>query len=76
MEWLGTNSIPFAIIFTKTDKLKKGEWDRNFKVYSSKMMETWAEMPEYFTTSSLHKTGAEEVLEYIDTINESLKTQS
>ena len=76
MEWIGTNSIPFAIIFTKTDKLKKGEWDRNFKVYSSKMMETWAEMPEYFTTSSLHKTGAEEVLEYIDTINESLKTQS
>ena len=30
MEWLGTNSIPFAIIFTKMDKLKKGEWEKNF----------------------------------------------
>jgi GTP-binding protein len=76
MEWLGINSIPFAIIFTKTDKLKKGAWDRNFKAYSSKLMETWAEMPDYFTTSSLHKTGAEEVLEYIDQINENLKSEN
>ena len=72
MEWLGTNSIPFAIIFTKMDKLKKGEWEKNFNVYQNKMLESWAEMPQYFTTSSLHKTGAEDVLNYIDTINASL----
>ncbi len=72
MEWLGTNSIPFAIIFTKMDKLKKGEWEKNFNVYQNKMLESWAEMPQYFTTSSLHKTGAEDVLNYIDAINASL----
>lgn len=72
MEWLGENGIPFAIIFTKLDKLKKGAWDRNLKVYQAKMLETWEVMPEFFTTSSLHKTGSETVLEYIHGINESL----
>lgn len=72
MEWLGLNSIPFSIIFTKLDKLKKGAWERNLKIYKEKMLETWAEMPDYFTTSALHKTGAKEVLEYIDNINNSL----
>ena len=72
MEWLGTNGIPFSIIFTKLDKLKKGAWERNLNVYRNKMMETWEEMPTFFTTSSLHKTGSDEVLEFIDSINESL----
>lgn len=72
MEWLGTNGIPFSIIFTKLDKLKKGAWERNLNVYRNKMMETWEEMPAYFTTSSLHKTGSDEVLEFIDSINTSL----
>ncbi|MDB2342006.1 ribosome biogenesis GTP-binding protein YihA/YsxC [Flavobacteriaceae bacterium] len=73
MEWLGENFIPFSIIFTKADKLKPIARDRNIKAYTEKMLETqWEELPPIFVTSSLHKTGGEEILNYIHYLNESL----
>lgn len=70
MEWLGTNYIPFAIIFTKADKLKPKAINRKVDEYLTKMREgLWEEVPPYFITSSLHKTGVEEVLTYIDQLN-------
>lgn len=70
MEWLGTNYIPFAIIFTKSDKLKPKAINRKVDEYLTKMREgLWEEVPPYFITSSLHKTGVEEVLTYIDQLN-------
>lgn len=74
MEWLGTNYIPFAIIFTKADKLKSLARERNIKHYLEKMKEEmWEETPPHFITSSLHKTGVEEVLTYIDQLNTEFK---
>lgn len=70
MEWLGTNSIPFVMIFTKTDKLKKGEIDRKVEAYNNRMLEIWEELPGQFTTSSLKKHGREEILEFILDTNE------
>ena len=73
MEWLGENFIPFSIIFTKADKLKPIARDRNIKAYTEKMLETqWEELPPIFVTSSLYKTGGEEILNYIHSLNESL----
>jgi GTP-binding protein len=73
MEWLGENQIPFSIIFTKADKLKPAARERNIKAYTEKMLATlWEELPPIFITSSLHKTGGEEILEYIHSLNESL----
>ena len=73
MEWLGENFIPFSIIFTKADKLKPIARDRNIKAYTEKMLETqWEELPPIFVTSSLQKTGGEEILNYIKSLNESL----
>ncbi|MEK9613132.1 MAG: ribosome biogenesis GTP-binding protein YihA/YsxC [Flavobacteriaceae bacterium] len=73
MEWLGENSIPFAIIFTKADKLKPQAIERNIKNYSTKMLETqWEEMPPFFVTSSLNKTGGDEILEYVDSLNQKI----
>ena len=70
MEWLGTNYIPFAIIFTKADKLKPLTRERNIANYLAKMkQDMWEETPQHFTTSSLHKTGVDEVLVYIDQLN-------
>ena len=72
MRWLGENHIPFSIIFTKSDKLKPKVIERNIKEYSEKMLANhWKKMPQTFTTSSLHKTGGEEVLKYIYSLNES-----
>ena len=73
MEWLGENYIPFSIIFTKVDKLKPAARERNINAYTQKMLETqWEELPPIFVTSSLHKTGGEEILEYIHSLNQSL----
>jgi len=69
MEWLGINSIPFAIVFTKSDKLKPEEVAANVEKYKLKMLENWEEMPPYFISSSVNATGREEILSYIREIN-------
>lgn len=69
MEWLGENEIPFAIIFTKLDKLTNTE-KRNFTTaYSKEMLKTWEEMPSYFISSAVDNTGRDEILDYIGEIN-------
>ena len=70
MQWLGENYIPFSIVFTKADKLKPAARERNINNYTNKMLETqWEELPPIFITSSLHKTGSEEILTYINLLN-------
>ena len=73
MNWLGVSSIPFSIIFTKSDKLSVGKAQQNVNAYIKKMLETWEEMPPYFVTSAENRTGRDEVLDYIEQINKSLK---
>lgn len=72
MEWLGENEVPFAIVFTKSDKLSPTRLRENMQVYRDKMLEVWEEMPSCFITSSEEKTGKEELINYIESINESL----
>ena len=70
MEWLGTNEIPFAIIFTKADKLKPATIGKQVEAYLEKMVEgAWEEPPTHFVTSSSNYMGREELLGFIDGIN-------
>jgi len=69
MEWLGENEIPFAIVFTKADKLSAGRLGLNIKAYKEKLLETWEELPPVFVTSAEKGTGREELLGYIEEIN-------
>ena len=73
MEWLGENGVPFSIIFTKIEKISKGRLQENLKAYQEKLLETWEELPPILLSSSEKKDGREEILDYIDTINKSLK---
>ena len=73
MEWLGENAIPFAIVFTKADKLGTGRLQMNIEAYREKLLETWEEIPPIFITSSEKGQGRDELLNYIEAINESLK---
>jgi len=70
--WMGSNGIPFSLVFTKADKLKPKALERNIAHYLEVLSETWEELPPHFISSSLHHTGREEILEYIDEINSSL----
>jgi len=73
MEYLGESEIPFAIIFTKADKIGKTKVASNIAAYKKQMLaNNWAEMPQYFITSSLEATGRDTILEYIDQINEDI----
>lgn len=72
MEWLGENGVPFSIIFTKTDKISKGRLKQNLEAYQAKMLETWEELPPMFVSSSEKKEGRDEILDYIEEINNSL----
>ena len=73
MQWLGEYQIPFSIIFTKSDKLKPKTIERNILHYQSVLREKWEELPQHFITSSTKFEGKEELLNYIDSINLSIK---
>ena len=69
INYLGESGIPFAIIFTKIDKISGSKLNENVTKYKAKLLETWEELPPVFYTSTLHKKGKEEVLNYIEEIN-------
>lgn len=73
MEYLGTRQIPFSILFTKADKLKPNALERNIETYKSILLETtWEEFPNYFISSAASGVGQDEILAYIDEINQNL----
>ena len=70
MTFLGENGIPFCIVFTKTDKLKLSELNKNLQFYNKTMTQTvWESMPQHFVTSASNKSGKEELLGFIDELN-------
>ena len=73
IEWLGVSSIPFAIIFTKADKLTPNKARQAVEDYKKTLLETLEELPPIFLTSAEKREGRDEVLQYIDDINRSLK---
>ncbi len=70
INWLGENGVPFAIVFTKLDKMSKNTGERNVRMYLDKLKESWEELPPVFMTSSEDGRGREELLNYIDELNQ------
>jgi GTP-binding protein len=68
INYMGESGIPFAIIFTKTDKLTKNELSKSLAQYKKKLLDWWEELPPLFVTSAEKGNGKEEVLEYIGEI--------
>lgn len=72
IQWLGSSSIPFAIVFTKADKLSATKANQNVEAYKKVLSETWEELPPIFITSAEMKQGRDEILDYIEQINKEL----
>ena len=70
MEWLGENGVPFAIVFTKIDKLSRTAAEKNIEDYKRRLLEHWEELPPIFITSSETGLGREELLDYIEELNQ------
>ena len=73
IDWLGRSSIPFAIVFTKADKLSAAKVIQQVEAYKQTLLQTWEELPPLFITSAEKKQGRDELLSYIEGINNSLK---
>jgi GTP-binding protein len=65
IEFLGTNGVPFSIVFTKADKLTPNQALKKVNDYKSALLSTWEELPPVFVTSATNRTGKDELLEYI-----------
>lgn len=74
-KFLGGHGIPFALIFTKADKLNAPEIQRNISLFQQKMLEDWEELPPVFITSSEKKRGKEAILAFISVANADFQQQ-
>ena len=72
IRWLGENGVPFALVFTKADKLGRVRLKENVEAYKNRLLEEWEELPPVFVTSSETGLGGEELTEYIEELNNSL----
>ncbi len=65
LHFLGSNRVPFALVFTKTDKITPMQVRQNIDQYKKTLLESWESLPPVFLTSALHKKGRGELLEFI-----------
>ena len=68
IQWAGGKDIPLGLIFTKIDKLKRNELEKNMKHYKEVLLSHWEELPTIILTSSEVKQGKDELLDLIEDI--------
>ncbi|MDA7658258.1 ribosome biogenesis GTP-binding protein YihA/YsxC [Akkermansiaceae bacterium] len=67
LAWLIEAQLPFALIFTKTDKSKPKLVRKNIGLFLERMKEFSEGDPIHFETSTTTRTGRKEVLKFIET---------
>ncbi|MFT4659882.1 MAG: GTP-binding protein [Patiriisocius sp.] len=69
MKEMGTNGVPFVMVFTKIDKLSSAEKGKFLKAYQKEILKEWESMPKHFITSTVSKYGREDLLHFIHETN-------
>ena len=69
INWMGKMQIPFVIVFTKTDRLKLNDKNKNIKAFQDEMHKYWNELPQQFVTSASKRDGKEELVEFLQNLN-------
>lgn len=69
IEWLGDSQVPFALVYTKIDKVKQKEKNKNIGEMKDILLESWEELPMIIETSAVKGTGKEELLNFIGETN-------
>ncbi|CAN5574230.1 ribosome biogenesis GTP-binding protein YihA/YsxC [soil metagenome] len=75
LQWVGKMEIPFVLIFTKADKQSNNKTQATIAKFRKRMLQEWEELPPYFITSAVEKSGKEEILEFIEETNLNYKSQ-
>lgn len=71
----GEEGVPLALIFTKADKIKPNELEKNLELYKDALKDTWEIIPEIFVTSATKNKGREALLTHIDSVNKEIQSQ-
>ena len=71
---MGENQIPFALIYTKSDKSKPRIVQGNIESIQQELLKEWEYLPEQFITSASNGQGIEQVLEYLHTLVDGIHT--
>lgn len=70
INWMGEMRLPFVIVYTKMDRLKPTEKEEKITLIQNKLLEYWNELPQQFYTASNKGQGRDEILAFIEQINE------
>jgi GTP-binding protein len=62
---LGEWKVPFALVFTKSDKTTQREVSAHVKQFLDTLREEWEYLPPHFVTSAVKHRGRKELLEFI-----------
>jgi len=73
IEWLGLQKLPFVLVFTKKDKLSRGELTYNLDVYKKRLLQNWETLPITFTVSAKQTEDKTELLHFIEDTNKLFK---
>lgn len=73
INWLGENGVPFALVFTKADKLGPNAGKARVEAYKKVLLDSWEELPPVFITSAEKGTGRDEILQFIEEINHDVR---
>ncbi len=68
IHWIGTEHLPFAMVFTKADKISRKQTSVTIEFWKKKLRNTWEELPPIFVTSAVERQGKDELLRYIDEV--------
>jgi GTP-binding protein len=69
IEWMGSQGLPFSLVFTKADKLSSNQIAKHVGLYKKTLLKTWEELPEIFITSAKTHAGRLEILSFIQELN-------
>ena len=73
MEYINKLFVPFILIFTKSDKLKKSEASKRIQTYSEEIKRNWEKSPQIIISSAKSKIGLDDILIFIDKSIEEFK---
>ena len=76
IDWMGVRKLPFAIVYTKADKVKPPQIDSHISSIEKELLTSWEAMPPSFITSAEGRIGREVLLQYIADLNSEIKENS
>ena len=66
VEWLARNSVPFVLVFTKTDRVTPATVQANIAAFTDRISGWFEKLPEIFTCSAMTGQGRWELLGMIE----------